>query len=501
MKIKFKNSFQSVTSRYGSYSLGAIALVVAIVIVANLIVGQLPETLRYVDLSDSKIYDISEISRELLNELEHPVTITVLAEKDDVDQRIRNFTERYAAISSKVTLEWVDPVLHPAALKEYDAQADTMVVACEETGRQRAVSFGDIITYDQMSYYTTGSMQETDFDGEGQLTAAVNYVTSSEGRQVYYSTGHGEAAFSSSVQDLMEKANYTMTEWNLLMNPEIPEDCELFLMNGGASDVTEDEQQGILDYLGKGGRVMILLPTEAGEDTPNLNAVFKEYGLERAEGYIADMERSYQQNPFYIFPELSLGEELSSGISSEMVMMINSQGFEQVDPKRDTITVTPFMSTSSSGVLVDDKENGSEEQGTYIVGAVASETISSNSASEEQQENDLKENASEEGKDSGDEAGDSNPKAESRLTVLGTNTMIDANVTSTFTTLENLTLFMNAVGANFGEDAPITIEPKSLEVSYNTVQYPGLFSLLVVLGIPVAVLGAGLVTWIRRRKA
>ena len=39
MKIKFKNSFQSVTSRYGSYSLGAIALVVAIVIVANLFVG------------------------------------------------------------------------------------------------------------------------------------------------------------------------------------------------------------------------------------------------------------------------------------------------------------------------------------------------------------------------------------------------------------------------------------------------------------------------------
>lgn len=492
MKIKFKNSFQSVTSRYGSYSLGAIALVIAIVIVANLIVGQLPETLRNVDLSDSKIYDISEISRELLKDLEHPVTITVLAEKDNVDQRIRNFTERYAAISSKITLEWVDPVLHPAALKEYDAQADTMVVACEETDRQRLVSFEDIITYDQMSYYTTGSMQETAFDGEGQLTAAVNYVTSSEGRQVYYSAGHGESAFSSSVQDLMEKANYTMTEWNLLMNPEIPEDCELFLMNGAVSDVTEDEQQGILDYLQKGGRVMVLLPAEAGEDTPNLNAVFKEYGMERAKGYIADMERSYQQNPFYIFPELSLGEELSNGMSSEMVMMINSQGFEQVDPKRDTITVTPFMNTSASGVLVDENGKGKEQQGTYIIGAVAEETISSNNASAD---------SAEDGKNSGDEAEESGDELESRLTVLGTNTMIDENVTSTFTTLENLTLFMNAVGANFGEDAPISIEPKSLEVAYNTVQYPGMFSLLVVLGIPVVVLGAGFFTWMRRRKA
>lgn len=496
MKVKLKNTFHSVTSRYGACSLGAIALVTAIVIVANLIVGQLPETVRNIDLSDTKIYEISETSRELIKKLEHPVSITVLAEKDKVDQRIRNFVERYAGLSSDISLEWIDPVLHPSALTEYETQADTLVVACKDTDRKRAVSFGDIITYDQMSYYTTGSMQETAFDGEGQLTAAVNYVTSSEGKQVYYSTGHGEAEFSSSVQDLMEKANYTMSEWNLLMNPQIPEDCELFLINGAVSDVTEDEQQGILDYLHQGGRMMVLLPAESGEDTPNLNGIFQEYGLEKASGYVADMERSYQQNPFYIFPALSLSEELSNGMSSEMVLLINSQGFNQVDPKRDTITTTPFMSTSSSGVLVVDEQD--EQQGTYVLGAVAEETISSNSVSGNQAEQeDEKEEASGGADDSQEDTGEQ----KSRLTVLGTNTMIDANVTDTFTTLENLKLFMNAVGANFGEDASISIEPKSLEVAYNTVQYPGLFSLLVIFGIPVVVLGIGFVTWMRRRKA
>lgn len=496
MKGKLKNTFHSVTSRYGAYSLGAIALVTAIVIVANLIVGQLPETIRNIDLSDTKIYEISETSRELIRELEHPVSITVLAEKDEVDQRIRNFVERYAGLSSDISLEWVDPVLHPSALTEYDTQAETLVVACEDTDRQRVVSFGDIITYDQMSYYTTGSVQETAFDGEGQLTAAVNYVTSSESKQVYYSTGHGEAEFSASVQDLMEKANYAMSEWNLLMNPQIPEDCELFLMNGAVSDVTEDEQQGILDYLGQGGRVMVLLPAEAGEDTPNLDQIFQEYGLERVSGYIADMERSYQQNPFYIFPALSLSGELSSGMSSEMVLLINSQGFNQADPERDTITTTPFMSTSSSGVLVVDEKD--EQQGTYVLGAVSEETISSNSVSGNQTE---KENEEKESSGSGDDPEADEEAQKSRLTVFGTNTMIDANVTDTFTTLENLTLFMNAVGANFGEDASVSIEPKSLEVAYNTVQYPGLFSLLVIFGIPVVVIGAGFVTWMRRRKA
>lgn len=120
MKVKLKDIFHSMTSRYGAYSLGAIALVTAIVIVANLIVGQLPETIRNIDLSDTKIYEISETSRELIRELEHPVSITVLAEKDKVDQRIRNFVERYAGLSSDISLEWIDPVLHPSALTEYE---------------------------------------------------------------------------------------------------------------------------------------------------------------------------------------------------------------------------------------------------------------------------------------------------------------------------------------------------------------------------------------------
>ncbi len=478
MKQKFKQTFFSVSSRYGSYSLGAIALVTAIVIVANLIVGQLPENVRSVDLSDNKIYEITDVSRKLAKDLKDPVTITVLAQKDQADKRIRNFVEKYAGMSSKISLEWIDPVQHPSALSKYDAQADSLVVSCEKTDKQRVVSFGEIITYDQMSYYTTGSMQETAFDGEGQLTAAVNYVTSEKSGRIYYSTGHGEEAFSSSVQSLLEKANYTLEEWNLLMNPSIPEACELFIMNGASSDVTEDEQKGILDYLRQGGKAMVFLG-EAKKGTPNLDAIFKEYGLEKEDGYVADMQRSYQQNPYYIFPELTLGEAYAKGISSEMVLLINAQGFTQTEPARDSITLDAFMNTSADGYAVTDEE---EKQGTYVLGASATETISSNSVSENQDEEEAK-------------------SLESRLTVFGAVSMIDGNVTDTFSTLENLTLFMNAVGANFGEDTSISIEPKSLEITYNTVQYPGLFSLLVIFGIPVLVLGFGFVTWLRRRKA
>ena len=60
MLEKIKNTFKNVSSRNGSYSVGMIALVIAIVVVVNLIAGQLPENVKSIDVSDKKIYQISK---------------------------------------------------------------------------------------------------------------------------------------------------------------------------------------------------------------------------------------------------------------------------------------------------------------------------------------------------------------------------------------------------------------------------------------------------------
>ena len=69
-----------------------------------------------------------------------------------------------------------------------------------------------------------------------------------------------------------------------------------------------------------------------------------------------------------------------------------------------------------------------------------------------------------------------------------------------FRSLENTTLFMNAVTANFEGVQNLSIEPKSLTVEYNAMQHTGLFSLLTVFGIPAVVVVGGFVVWFRRRK-
>lgn len=483
MKEKIKNIFNSTSATWknGSYSVGLIVLVIAIVIVINMIAGQLPESIRNIDISDNRIYEISDTSREILKDLDQNVTFTVFAEKSSTDDMIKTFLDKYTSLSDKISVEWVDPVLHPSELTENNVSEDTILVSCKETGKTTTVAFSDILVTDEYSYYTTGTSSATEFDGEGQLTGAVNYVTSDSQKKIYYTTGHGESSFSSSVTDLLDKSNMTEEELNLIMTGEIPEDCDLLFMYSPVTDITEDEQALLKDYIAHGGKVYITLPSEKKEETPNLDALLTSYGMTPADGYIADMSRNYQGNYYYIFPQISAYDEMAEGLSSNMVLLINAHGLTITDPETDTITVSSFMDTSDQGYAVTED---SQTEGTYSLGAVATQTLSAEDTAEE------------------DTSGDSEEELEEgRLTVVAADSLIDPQITDAFSTLENLDLFMNTISANFDDVQNVAIEAKSLQVTYNTMQHAGVISLFLIIGIPLIILVFGFVQWWKRRKA
>ena len=464
---KIKGMFHTSGTKHGSYSVGLTVLVIAIVIVFNLVIGQIPEAYRNLDMSSTKIYEISDTTKDLLSGLNDKVDMKVLAVKKDTDDRIKTFISKYAALSDKINVEWIDPVLHPSALTEYNASENTIVVSCEATGKTTTISF------------------------------AVNYVTSDVQKTIYKVSGHGEAELSSTVTDLMSKNNYTLTELNLLMADSIPDDCDLLLMNAPTNDLSENEVTLLTNYLAAGGKVMCLLGDTSLTDFPNLASVLKVYGIEGVDGYIADPTRCYQNQPYYIFPQLNVSGDLANGISSQMVLLTNAHGMTLTDPTRDTITTSAFMETSENGYAVTESE---QKQGTYELGVVATETISSgddsSSDSSDAEATDTTTDDSESTEDS-----EESSTTEARLTVISAGSLIDQNITDAFSQLENAQIFMNAVSANFDGVQNLSIEAKSLGTEYNTIQHAGLFSLLVIFGIPAVILIAGFSVWFRRRKA
>lgn len=467
---KIKKLFQSNDSKRGSYTLAMTSIVIAIVIVFNMIVNLIPENKRQFDISSTNIYEISSKSKKIINKVDHDVTFYVLAEKSSTDKRIKTFINKYASLSDKIHIKWIDPVLHPSALTKYGTEKNNIVISCKKTNRTTTVSFDDILV-SSASYYSTSSSASS-FDGDGQLTSALNYVTSDKEYKAYYTSGHGESSLSSEVTSLLTKSRVSTSDLLLMTATSIPDDCDLLIIDGATSDFTKDEVKLLSSYLKKGGKVVTLL-ARTNKSMKNLYGLLKDYGLTVQSGYIADTERSYQGNYYYLIPNLSVSGNMASGISSNSVMMINSKGMTQSTPARDSISTDSFMTTSSNGYAVTEKK---QTQGTYVLGATSTESVK------------VKNNKGKK------------ITKESRLTVYGSNMLIDEQITSSFSSLENLTLFTNSVTASLDNADNVSISPKSLEVSYNTIAHPGPFSILVVFVIPVGLIIGGFIVWFKRRR-
>lgn len=457
---KIKEILKSPQLRYGTYSAVVTVAAIVIVVIVNMIASRFSGTIDSIDLSSNKIYEISDTSKDFLKDLDKEVSFHVLADKSTMDSRIKTFIEKYAKLSNKISVEWTDPVEHPSILNEYGAEANTIVVSCKATDKQELVSLADMIGYDYSSYYTTGNASESTFDAEGQLTSALNAVTNEVSKKIYTTTGHGESSFSNTIKSLMDKSNFEIEELNTMMTNEIPKDCDLLFLYAPATDLTVEEKTRISEYITAGGDVFLMLGVTSNE-TPNLDGLLTEFGMQKAKGYIADTKRCYQGNYYYIFPELTLSGDMSKNMSSEMVLLVECLGVTKADPARDTITLNSFMTTSTAGYAV--TEEGAVD-GQYILGAVATE-------------------------------------GEGQFTVITAKAMIDEQITDTFGTLENTTLFMNAVTNHFEDVENISIEAKSLGMTYNTVQHAGAFGMLFIFGIPAVTLIYGFVKWLKRRKA
>jgi len=464
MKAAAKNGltvfFQGHQSRRGAYSALISAVAIALVIVLNLAVGLLPTTVTQKDITDNHLYQVSDTSKSYLAALDTDVAIHVLAKESDVDARIVKFISVYAALSGHLSVEYIDPVAHPAALTAYDASANTIVVDCAATGRQETVAISDIIGYDSYSYYTTGTYTENSFDCEGRLTSAVDAVVSAVTHKVYTTAGHGEASLSDSLTKLLTRSHLDVESVNLLQSGSVPSDCDALICCAPTADLADDELTMLRTYLSGGGHVLYLMSSEL-LSLPNWETLLGENGLAVTSGYIADTKSYYSNNPYAIFPAIATGSGVAGDLSSSDNMLVySSRGL--LTAEVSGVTVTPFLTTTDGGYNVD--TDGSKTAGTYVLAATAVST------------------------------------AGGRLTVYGSDSVISSQITDSFTNLANLRQFVSAVTADMKNVSQISVEAVSLTSARNTVPAAGTWSLLFAVILPLGTLIWGLIRSRQRRR-
>jgi ABC-2 type transport system permease protein len=467
---RFKDYMTFGSSRQGNIAIVTILLVIAVVIILNLIVGQLPESVRSFDFSNQKIYEISDTSKEFISKLDKDIDIYLLS-AGTTDNRITKFVSEYSELSEHINVQEINIMESPSYLTTYDCDADSLVVSCESTGKYTTVSYSgtsDALILTSYDYYT-GQSSESAFDADGQITSAIDYVTGDVSETIYTLTGHSESELPSSISDLINKANVGIsdTSVDLLMDGSIPDDCSVLVCYNPTSDLADEEVNILSDYMQSGGNLLLVLNDSS---LSNFNSLLSEYGLTMLDGYVGDQTQYYQnfaeQYGYFCFaPTYSTESELTSAIDENSIM-IYARGMTESKPVRDSITVDPFMTTSEQGINYVDENNYST--GQYITGATAIETIDDNTVS--------------------------------RLTVFTSAAFLDDGITSQFSGMANLDIFMNAFTANFDDVSNFTIEAKSLQITYNTISNYLFLSLMIIVIIPLFILIGGFIYWYKRRK-
>ncbi len=455
MKREKHNLIGTKAFRKGSYSTVIMVVIIAIVIAANVMFSKLPTAARNIDVSSNNLYSIGDTTHSVLDGLKNDVEIIVIKDKESTDKRISTLLAKYADYSDHIKVTYKDPVLYPSVLTTYDTEENNIVIKCDATDKTTKVAFSDIIVT-STSYY--GSTYETSFDGEGQLTKAIDYVSNENNKLIYTISGHGESDLGKNISELISKSNFNVKSVNLLVDNGIPDDCDMLICNQPTKDLADDELKLLREYMENGGKMTVVL-ADTTTETPNFDALMADYGISKVNGYIADTERYYGQNVYQIFPNYSSGDITGKFGSEEYTLLFGSLGLKV--EKTDGVTVDEFLTTSNKGAAVVGENDYTE--GKYTLAAAAT-------------------------------------KDESRFTVFGSASIIDDEFTSYYTNLMDLQVFMNSITANFDDVSNISIDSISLQTTYNTIANGSGIGAIFIGIIPVALLILGFLRWFGRRK-
>ena len=365
-KFKFTSSANGRVFRNGLYSTAILAAAIVLAVLVNLLVGAIPSKYTELDLSEAKMYTLSDSSRKLVQGMDQDVTIYYLCETGSEDAILTKLLDHYAEESSHLRWEQKDPALYPNFAAQYgasDAAAGSLIVVSGDDSV--VLDAADLYEYDYSDYYTTGSANVT-FGGEKQITSAIYKLTAAEESHVYYTTNHGEQAPTSSLTEALEAQNLDLQPLDLLTST-IPDDCSLLIINAPASDFASD---GLVDeisqlqaYLENGGKV--LLTTSAFVDTPNLDAVMAQFGLAREPGLVVegDAGHALYGYPYSLFPDYGTTEESTAlnGVNKgSHVMLSVAQGIMVTET--DGVAAEPLLNTSEDSYSKADLDENSPSE-------------------------------------------------------------------------------------------------------------------------------------------
>lgn len=476
-----------------NHTIGALvitAVVLVATILLNVVVSLMSDKLpgMSIDLTSTGAFQLSETSIKLAQNVKKDLKITFLDDKQSYRSKASSNTyyaqvmaiaEEYGKYNNKISAEYISIVDNPNFENKYPQEtlsADNIIVSCGD--KYRILDQYDI--FNVKSYYSTysyiaSSKAEEAFDG------AILSVTSTESTKLAIVEDNSTEDFTY-FKNILEQNNYELVSVKLEQE-DIPKDAKMLIVFTPEKDFSKAAAKKIRTYLENNkeyGKNMLYIPSSKTYKTPNLDEVLSDWGITVGDGLAYELESSsvYGRNMYDGILCYMGSNAFTSKFDDNSAPVISSYARPiTLDSNAETQSLLQY--SSKSGVCPSDADDSYDftgnAKGNIIIAGYGVNGIFAND------------------KKSSDKI--------STVFVFGSSTMFEKTILAS--TYSDQKYILAMLSESCGRvDQEITVEAKELtqydvQIDNNSASVIGL---VCYVGLPIAVICAGLIVFVKRRN-
>lgn len=366
----------------------------AIVIVINILVGALADRFpsMNIDLTAQKLNSLSDQALEIAKGVEQDTAIYLIGEEESYRKdvlysnpygiqysQVANLAEKLQEANPKISMEFIDPDTNPGFISEYPNESlSSGAVLVKTEKRYKVLSVTDL--FDVTTDQTTGQYLPVS-KVDSALAGALEIVNMDKVPVLTITTGHGEMLTSdtlASFKSLMEGQNFEVREINLVTE-EIPEETQVLMLPTPTTDYAEEEIQKLREYLDDEERpedcsLLVTCHATQGE-LPHLASFLEEWGVRVEEGMVAetDSSRVALRNASYVLVDPN--EEFLTENSYSNLLVASSRPLTLLFDGNGDISTDAVWTTADSAYVatgdMTEEEAQDPETGKQTVAAIS----------------------------------------------------------------------------------------------------------------------------------
>lgn len=325
------------------------------------------------DLTENKLYELSDYTTKFLESYDTPVDIYVLSSSAQQDYRVGEILSKYALGNSNIKVTNINTADNPVFGKKYvknGSSVTTNSVIVDSGKRYKIFSPTELLAGN------SGMLNV-----ENCITSALKYVSRETVPKAYLTTGHGEQS-ALGVRERLNSENYEVHELNTLTE-DIPKDASVIISMRPISDFADSEITKFDDYLLEGGNLQIYLDIDSKQNAmSNLFSYIKTtWGIGASDdlAFEADKNMTLQIGngmSSLIVPNISATPFTENILATNRVIAYipYAKTLTQEFDYNGNIAVMPVLTTSSTAYSASDVSKITGNAGTHIVAALSEDS-------------------------------------------------------------------------------------------------------------------------------